>query len=261
MSKNKKTILLGLVALIFLLVIGQVLGMNQKVFNILKPGNKTQESASKPNITKTETMINASPTELKYQKTVKRSGKRFDVYSDVKGNSYTFTSDKVTGFLRNRKIEGPVDKNNKITDKKIIDMTKELGLKILSQFGRNLDDYRVDKVRYTESYGEYGVTFTKYIGNYMSNDSFSASFNNNGELESFSARDIGLYDKVYAGKIDIAEVNKYVKQEISKKYPNAKIEIDSQYLNYIDGKIYMQSNVGIDDDGINKSEQILYLVP
>ncbi len=261
MSKNKKIILLGLVALIFLLVIGQVLGMNQKVFNILKPSDKTQESVLKPNITKTETMINASPTEIKYLRTVRYSGKKFDMYSDEKGANYIFEGDKLTGFLRNRKIEGPVNKNDKITDEKIINMTKKLGLKILSQFDRKFDGYKVGKVRYTKSYGEYEVVFTKYIGDYKTNDSFSASFNNSSELENFSAHDIGLYDKVDAKKLDKAKINNYVKQKINKKYPNAKFEIDSQYLNYVDSKIYVQSDVGIEDNGINKSEQILYLVP
>ncbi len=264
--RNKYILVAAVLVLSVLLGAGQVSGFNKRILSLFDFNSKTRDVVDK-DTPKTRTIdkrvlsdgiskVNEKIT-VKYQKTTDSSSVHYDVYVDDKGSSYTFVDDKLTGYLRNRKVAKETVKRNMISKKEVESKARKLGSKILKQFGKNIGQYRSGGVDYNKSYNEYSISFIRYINGYATNESFSVSFGGDGRLENFSTHHIGKYDKIKVN-IDKGELVKYIESSVKKEYPKASYKIESQFINYINNGFYLQIDVAIDDAGINKSTQLLY---
>lgn len=264
MTKTKYVLGISVVV-IGLLIMGQVSGLNKKIFSYLDFNDKTKEitdgGVEKTKIVDVDMFLDNVKKDnqkriVKYQKTIDNKNVHFDIYNDDDGNSYTFIDNKLTGYLKNKKAGQDAEKGD-MSERDMAVKAKKVGSKILEQFNKYINDYKVKKVVYNKGYGEYEMTFGKYLNGYETNESFSISFNKQGVIENFSAHHIGKYDNIKAD-INKQEVDKYVKESIGKTYPNATYKVENQIINYVNNGYFLELDISINDGGVNKSTQLFY---
>lgn len=217
----------------------------------------------------TVSLLNNDAILVKYSKTENYENREMKIYLDDEENEYIFSNNKLTGFLKNVKIEekehSEIEKimSNEDSKNEMLEKYKEKALEIITNYTKDksiLDRYDVTDSYYQEDYDELVYSFTKTIDGYVTNDSITISLDINGNLSSLSAPFQGLFDEYENVKIDRNEVDKFVKETMSSKNYNdvESYSVDYEFINIVNEKLVLEIGIKLEHETSGISTTVLY---
>jgi len=174
--------------------------------------------------------------------------KELGVFIDQNNNEYIYDGNELVAYINmnnnpNQNVtasytNSQINNLTKINNEKTVKLLKD----ILINGDVNLEDYKLIESSYVKETDEYTYLYGKTIDGYNTNDAILVSVNSNGELVSYSATQLGVYDKYNDIKIDKEKVADFVNNEME-SVDDVTYSIDREFINIVDGKPVLQIGI------------------
>lgn len=194
--------------------------------------------------------------EVEYKKEISTKYENLSVYEDSNNNQYYFDeNNNLVGYYRKANTSKPYAMKASLKEAKTNEFKKksaEIGKQLIMNNNAKkinntksdyLDKYELINYGYVESYNEYVYTYSKIIDGYNTNDSFTISLDQNGELMSFVSNRQSMLDNYDKIKIDKDDVKKFIENEMS-NFEFVELAKPTYTIDFIDHKLTLQIFIG-----------------
>lgn len=222
---------------------------------------------------KTISFINNDNLMIEYsRKYVTSDKKEILIYEDEENNEYFYKKGNLVAYVRNETlVDDSVESvvHNSYNAMEISNVPEEnieyfeniandyLNTLITKKSRSSSSNYELIDATYLDATKEYSYIYSKKIGNYIVNDGILISVDKNGDLVSYSGAQQGLYDNYYNITIDEQDVSDFIEESmIENNITN--YEINTQFINFVDNKLVLQTGITIINDNNILSSMFIY---
>lgn len=151
---------------------------------------------------------------------------KVDIYLDADKNKYLFNDNgEQIGFMGSGKGTKTYSEYSENIN---LDEAVEIANNVLREITDNNRDYTITEAKYFDNMGVYSVSYHYFVDGYKTSDFAFIDISPKGEIVTYAAPNVGLFDGVVVPEINKSEIEKTVADYITQTYDCKDYSIDGE---------------------------------